>query len=135
MKKIVVLVNFLIFDIYFFLLLYLTFGVSGGDIFLILATGFLMLLHVIIVLIVCFKDRSKLFKSLVGILLGLLLAFIVFEILEFQRSKIEPKVRQVMQSGTTVSTKVTEYGTNVMKSVNIGGKGSIDVFKSSLHII
>ena len=34
---------------------------------------------------------------------------------------------QAMQSGATVSTKVTQYGTNVMKSVNVGGKGSIEV--------
>ena len=41
--------------------------------------------------------------------------------------KLMKVFNQAMQSGTTVSTKVTEYGTNVMKSVNVGGKGSIEV--------
>jgi hypothetical protein len=34
---------------------------------------------------------------------------------------------QAIKTGTTVSTKATEYGTTIMKSVNIGDKGSVGV--------
>jgi hypothetical protein len=34
---------------------------------------------------------------------------------------------QAFESGTVISTKTTQYGTTVMRSVNIGNQGSINV--------
>ena len=34
---------------------------------------------------------------------------------------------QAIEKGSTISIKTSEYGTNVMKSVNVGNKGSINV--------
>ena len=34
---------------------------------------------------------------------------------------------QAFEKGTVVSTQTTQYGVNVMKSINIGEKGSINV--------
>lgn len=34
---------------------------------------------------------------------------------------------QAFNSGKVISTKSTEYGTSIMKSVNVGDKGSIGV--------
>jgi len=84
--------NFLITAGYFSILLGLTKGVSGGDIFLIIATASLALVHFIVVTAVFFRTRKNIIKCLIGILLGLLLAFIIYKILQCELLHNETKV-------------------------------------------
>ena len=84
--------NILITLCYFGLFLYKSWNVSGGDIFLLFATGVSISIHAIILIIIYSKRESLFFKSLIGLIIGALLCGIIYFTIENSKSKKMPRV-------------------------------------------
>lgn len=76
------------FSLYFFLLK----GVSGGDIFLLFLFVCSIIIHFVVLLFFYHKSKVPLWKSIIGLLLGVIIAMGWFVLVDNQKKMKKPEV-------------------------------------------
>lgn len=86
-EKFNILINTCITLLYFSVFLTLMFSIPGGDILLLFTFGCAVLIHVLIILIVYFKNKKSRNSCIVGVLIGVFIVAIVFEIIDYSKGR------------------------------------------------
>jgi hypothetical protein len=79
-----ILVNLVINLIYVFLIFYRGYGVSGGDLFIIVISEISIFIHLMILILMgIFSNRKSYYWGILGVLIGTLISFLIFQLLIF----------------------------------------------------
>ena len=86
------LLNLGITIIYFVSFTFLIWNVSGGDIIQLFMFGCCVVIHCVILLGMYFKRKQLLFKSLLGVFIGVIISLIIYKSIDALKSGKEPQV-------------------------------------------
>lgn len=86
------LLNLGITILYFVLFMFLLWNVSGGDIFLLFLFGCFVIIHCVILVSIYFKRKQLLYKSLLGVLFGVIISLLIYKSIDVSKSHKEPQV-------------------------------------------